>query len=76
MSSTAFLDITKKEVLNSKDDRGDGDAQQKQKINFSLQEAITNSYNKMQKDACNDATKKIPDGFDQFSKSEQYKDLL
>lgn len=30
----------------------------------------------MQKDACNDSTKKIPEGFDVFCKSDQYKDLL
>lgn len=68
--SQKFLETTKKELLERKGERGDGDAQNKQKINFSLQEAITNAYNKMQKDACNDSTKKIPEGFDVFCKSD------
>jgi hypothetical protein len=74
--SQKFLETTKKELHESKGDRADGEGGQKQKNNFSLQEAITSSLNKMHKDKVNDETKKIPVGFDEFVQSQQYKDLL
>lgn len=41
-----------------------------------LKDAIEIALNKMAKDKGDDASKKIPPGFDKFANSPQYKDLL
>ena len=59
-----------------KADGDDQDAAKKYKNNFVLSEAIEVALSKMIKDAYNDNSKKIPNGFDEFARCQQYKDLL
>ena len=59
-----------------KADGDDQDAAKKYKNNFVLSEAIELALSKMIKDAYNDNSKKIPNGFDEFARCQQYKDLL
>jgi hypothetical protein len=63
-------------VDRKKTDGEDQDAAKKYKNNFMLNEAIEVALAKMIKDAYNDNSKKIPIGFDEFARSQQYKDLL
>jgi hypothetical protein len=57
-------------------DGDDNDANKKYKNSFVLKDAIEVALAKMVKDAYNDKTKKIPAGFDEFARSQQFKDLL
>ena len=54
----------------------DADNNKKFKNNFVLSEAIDVALSKMVKDAYNDRSKKIPNGFQDFARSEQFKELL
>lgn len=71
-----FLEYTKKENIERKGEEGENDASKKYKNSFVLKDNIENALNKMQKDAYNDSNKKIPPGFEDFARSEQFKDLL
>jgi len=72
-----FLEMAKRETMDRKKADGDDqDAAKKYKNNFVLSEAIEVALSKMIKDAYNDNSKKIPVGFDEFARCQQYKDLL
>ena len=74
---TLFLEYAKRETLDRKKTEGDeNDASKKYKNNFVLGDAIEKALDKMVKDAQYDNSKKIPPGFDDFARSQQYKDLL
>lgn len=71
-----FLDYSRKELMERKGEEADNDTK-KVKSNFSLKDNIEAAWGKMAKDAINDpANKKIPPGFDEFTKSDQYRELL
>ena len=57
-------------------DGDDNDASKKYKNSFVLSDAIDVALTKMVKDAQGDSSKKIPPDFDEFARSQQYKDLL
>ena len=82
-----FLEYAKKETSKlhnllteiQADKKGEGDdneASKKHKNNFNLKDAIEAALAKMARDAFNDSTKKIPAGFDEFARSQPFKDLL
>ena len=74
---TLFLEYAKRENMDRKKTEGDeNDAAKKYKNNFVLNDAIEVALAKMIKDAYNDNSKKIPPNFDDFARSQQYKDLL
>ena len=71
-----FLEYTKKENQDRKGEEGDADASKKYKNSFVLKDNIESALNKMKKDAYNDGNKKIPPGFEEFVRTDKYKDLL
>ena len=59
--------------------KGDGeeqDASKRNKNSFVLNDSIEVALNKMQKDKGDEPSKKIPEGFIEFAKSPQFRDLL
>jgi hypothetical protein len=71
-----FLENIKKENIERKGEEGENEASKKYKNSFVLKDNIENALNKMQKDAYNDSNKKIPPGFEDFARSDMFKDLL
>ena len=56
--------------------KSDGEDGQKRKSEFNLQDAVDDVLRKMKKDKGDDPEKKIPDGFEEFIRSQGFRDFL
>ena len=71
-----FLQIVKSQAKDNTKGEDDSDNVKKFKNNYVLKEAIEVALSKMAKDKKDDPTKKIPENWDLFATSKEYRDLL
>ena len=72
-----FISIVKNQATDAKKSEAeDPDASKRNKNDFSLQDSVEATLHKMEKDKGDEPSKKIPEGFKDFVRSPQYRELL
>ena len=74
--TSAFTSLVKNQNSAEVKKSVDGEEGQKRKHDFNLQDSIEEVLRKMKKDKGEDPAKKIPEDFDEFARSNAFKDLL
>ena len=75
--SLGFIQNVKSQATDpKKSDAEDPDAAKRNKSEFNLNDSIQDVLKKIDKDKRDDNNKRIPDGFEEFAQSQQFKDLL
>lgn len=74
--SLGFIQNVKSQATDPKKSDGDDPDAKRNKNEFNLQDSIQEVLRKMKKDKGDDNNKKIPEGFEDFAMSDQFKDLL
>ena len=75
--SLGFIQNVKSQASDPK--KGDGEdieGGKRSKTEFNLQDAINETIRKMKKDKGDDNTKRLPENFENFAESDQFKELL